>query len=135
MVGELIRFHRTSSGLSLSTLADRSGVSRSYLYQIERGECSPTVDKLVKLALGLDVPAANLLPSKTPPLACLDCGLLYRNFALDATLPDDQWRMIHDSDGGILCANCIIERAVKLPGAVAIRMRIEFSQPDGVPTT
>lgn len=62
-----------------------------------------------------------------PPLACLDCGTPYQSFPLDSTLPNDQWRMIHDSEGGILCANCMVERASKLPGAVAIRMQIEFA--------
>ncbi len=63
----------------------------------------------------------------SPPLACLDCGKVYRDFPLDATLPDEQWRMIHDSEGGILCANCMVARAAKLPGAVAVRMQIEFA--------
>ncbi len=61
------------------------------------------------------------------PLCCLDCLKPYSNFPLDSTLPNEQWRMIHDGDGGVLCANCMVARAAKLPGAVALRMRIEFS--------
>lgn len=130
-VGELIRFHRESSGLSLTALAARAGVARSYLYQVEGGESSPTIDKLTKIASGLGVPPASLLPSEVPPLACLDCGLLYRNFPLDATLPDEQWAMLHDGPGGLLCAGCIVKRAARLPGAVAVRMRIEFADEPG----
>lgn len=62
-----------------------------------------------------------------PPLACLDCGKPYRDFPLDSTLSAEQWRLIHDSEGGVLCANCMVARAAKLPGVVAVRMQIEFA--------
>jgi hypothetical protein len=35
--------------------------------------------------------------------------------------------MIHPSCGGVLCANCIVRRAAKLHGVVAIRALIDFS--------
>lgn len=60
-------------------------------------------------------------------LKCLDCRKPYKSFGLDMTLPDDQWRMIHDSEGGLLCANCMVARASKLKGAVAVRAKIEFA--------
>jgi hypothetical protein len=47
---------------------------------------------------------------------CLDCQMLYREFGLDTVLPDEQWRAIHDSEGGVLCASCIVKRASKLFG-------------------
>jgi hypothetical protein len=47
---------------------------------------------------------------------CLDCQMLYREFGLDTVLPDEQWRAIHDSEGGVLCAACIVKRASKLNG-------------------
>jgi hypothetical protein len=59
----------------------------------------------------------------------MDCYKPYRLFGLDVTLPDGQWEMIHPDDGGVLCANCIVQRASKLPNAIAIRAYIEF---DGV---
>ena len=58
--------------------------------------------------------------------ACMDCGKLYDNFPIDSTLSNEQWRMIHDSQNGLLCAGCIVGRASCLPGVVAVRMRIEF---------
>ena len=58
-------------------------------------------------------------------LACMDCGKPYADFPLDATLPDEQWLMIHDSHGGVLCANCMVARAAKIPGAIAVRMFID----------
>lgn len=66
------------------------------------------------------------LENKSTP-RCLDCGAVYADFPLDTTLPDEQWRMIHGSEGGLLCASCIVKRASCLPGAIAIRARIDFA--------
>jgi transcriptional regulator with XRE-family HTH domain len=54
-----VRELRAAHGLSLDTLAAKSGVSRSMISLIERGESSPTAVVLEKLAAGLNV----LLPS------------------------------------------------------------------------
>lgn len=51
---------RTTHGLSLDALATKSGVSRSMISLIERGESSPTAVVLEKLAAGLNVPLASL---------------------------------------------------------------------------
>src|SRR4249920_3578333 len=62
-VGEL----RAGQGLSLEALAGKSGVSRSMISLIERGESSPTAVVLEKLATGLGVPLAALFdPPATP---------------------------------------------------------------------
>src|SRR4249920_3562045 len=55
-VGEL----RAGQGLSLEALAGKSGVSRSMISLIERGESSPTAVVLEKLATGLGVMLASL---------------------------------------------------------------------------
>ena len=65
-------------------------------------------------------------------LKCLDCGALYRKFPLDMTIPDDQWLMIYpEGEGGILCAGCIVRRAAKLPGIIAVRAAFEFVEQTG----
>jgi transcriptional regulator with XRE-family HTH domain len=51
---------RTQLGLSLDALSSRSGVSRSMLSLIERGESSPTAVILEKVATGLGLPLAAL---------------------------------------------------------------------------
>ena len=51
---------RAQAGLSLQALADRSGVSRSMLSLIERGECSATAVVLEKVATGLGLMLADL---------------------------------------------------------------------------
>ena len=52
---------RKSRGLSLDAVAKLSGVSRSMLSQIERGESSPTVATLWNLTQALQVDFAGLL--------------------------------------------------------------------------
>jgi transcriptional regulator with XRE-family HTH domain len=59
-IAERVRELRAGQGLSLDTLATRSGVSRSMISLIERGESSPTAVVLEKLAAGLGVMLASL---------------------------------------------------------------------------
>jgi transcriptional regulator with XRE-family HTH domain len=55
-----VRELRAARGLSLDAVAGKSGVSRSMISLIERGESSPTAVVLEKLAAGLDVTLASL---------------------------------------------------------------------------
>src|SRR5436190_15302044 len=69
-----VRELRAARGLSLDALASKSGVSRSMISLIERGESSPTAVVLEKLAAGLavtlpslfDAPAAAALAPEGP---------------------------------------------------------------------
>ena len=58
---------RKSKGLSLDGVAKLSGVSRSMVSQIERGESSPTVATLWNLTQALQVDFAGLIEGKTAP--------------------------------------------------------------------
>jgi transcriptional regulator with XRE-family HTH domain len=60
-----VRELRAAQGLSLDSLARQSGVSRSMLSLIERGESSPTAVVLEKLAVGLGVTLASLFDPPT----------------------------------------------------------------------
>jgi len=55
-----LRDLRDGKGFTLDTLAERSGVSRSNISLIERGQSSPTAAVLDKLAAGLGVTLASL---------------------------------------------------------------------------
>jgi len=60
---------------------------------------------------------------------CLDCGLAYGGDDwLDTSLSNEQWRLIHPAEGGILCANCIVRRASRLPRVIRMVTRIEFAE-------
>ena len=66
-LGTTLREHRTRRGLSQQALARRAGVSRTFLAQIERGESTPTVAVLLRLATALGVAAGTLLGEDPPP--------------------------------------------------------------------
>lgn len=54
-LGLFIRSFRQSNDESLQSLADRSGVSRSMISQIESGQKSPTIVTLAKLAKAMNI--------------------------------------------------------------------------------
>jgi transcriptional regulator with XRE-family HTH domain len=60
LVGRNVRRIRVAQGTSQERLAFDSGVDRSYLGGLERGEENPTVDVLDKLAATLSVPLREL---------------------------------------------------------------------------
>lgn len=61
---------RQARGWSLSKLAEKTGVSKAMLGQVERNESSPTVSTLWKIATGLNVPfSAFITPeAENPPV-------------------------------------------------------------------
>jgi transcriptional regulator with XRE-family HTH domain len=59
-IARRVRDLRAAQGLSLDALAGKSGVSRSMISLIERGESSPTAVVLDKLAAGLGETLASL---------------------------------------------------------------------------
>jgi len=62
-IADRVRELRAEQSLSLDALAGKSGVSRSMLSLIERGECSPTAVVLEKVAAGLRATLASLFDS------------------------------------------------------------------------
>ncbi|WP_373987516.1 helix-turn-helix domain-containing protein [Duganella sp. BuS-21] len=67
LIARRVRELRDNQGLSLDALATRSGVSRSNISLIERGESSPTAAVLDKLASALGVALAALFEDKGAP--------------------------------------------------------------------
>jgi transcriptional regulator with XRE-family HTH domain len=68
-IARRVRELRSAQGLSLDALAERSGVSRSTISLIERGQTSPTASVLDKLAAALDVTLASLFEQAEAPAA------------------------------------------------------------------
>ena len=60
LIAQRLRELRDAQGLSLAQLAERSGVSRSNISLIERGESSATATVLDKLSAALGVTVASL---------------------------------------------------------------------------
>ncbi|MCS0631652.1 helix-turn-helix domain-containing protein [Telluria mixta] len=59
--GRAVRAERTGQGVSQEELALRSGIDRSYLGAIERGEQNAGLLHLVRIAAALDTPLAKIL--------------------------------------------------------------------------
>lgn len=54
-VGERIKYFRTQKGITVNKLANLSGVSQSYLRDIELGNKQPTVEYLSYICDALDI--------------------------------------------------------------------------------
>lgn len=65
--GNRLREARTSRGLSQAALAERAGLTASYLGRLERGLAAPGIDLVDRLAEALGVAAADLLPAADKP--------------------------------------------------------------------
>jgi transcriptional regulator with XRE-family HTH domain len=65
LIAHRLRDLRDAQGLSLAALADRSGVSKSNISLIERGESSATATVLDKLSAALGVTVASLFEQST----------------------------------------------------------------------
>ncbi|VDY33524.1 HTH-type transcriptional regulator sinR [Morganella morganii] len=65
-VAETFKQLRAERGLSLSQAAQLTGVSKAMLGQIERGQSSPTVSTLWKIATGFNVAFSVFLEGAQP---------------------------------------------------------------------
>ncbi|MEH6938339.1 helix-turn-helix domain-containing protein [Bacillus sp. JJ664] len=72
MIGERIKKLRLQHGMSLTELAERAGIAKSYISSIERGlQSNPSIQVLEKIASVFNTTAENLLkeddiaPTKT----------------------------------------------------------------------
>lgn len=60
-IGHALKICRSSRKLSLDDVADRSGLSQSYISMIESGKREPTLSSLEKIAKALAVPTLILM--------------------------------------------------------------------------
>jgi transcriptional regulator with XRE-family HTH domain len=59
--GTGLRDARKQLGISQEQLADRSGLHRTHVSLIERGQREPSLDTLAKLSRGLQIPPATMI--------------------------------------------------------------------------
>ena len=102
---------REQKKLTLDAAAELTGVSRSMLAQIEKGDVNPTVSVLWKIANGYKVSFTSLLESKescTTVLRSTDANLLtedngrylnYPTFAFDEQKLFECYRIVIETDG------------------------------------
>ena len=65
-LGETIKARRSRHGLTLGDLAERTGVSRAMLSEIERGAKNPTIRIVCQIAEGLGTTVAELIGEGPP---------------------------------------------------------------------
>ncbi|MDO9353596.1 MAG: helix-turn-helix domain-containing protein [Solirubrobacteraceae bacterium] len=70
-VGRLVRRQRATQGLSSAELAERSGLSRTIVAKIERGDGNPSLGTLWRLSRTLRVPIGELIGEEPEPLTRL----------------------------------------------------------------
>ncbi len=63
---EVLREIRQENGLSQEELADRAGLHRTYISQVERGLKSPSLRSLEQIAQALGLPPSALLKRMEP---------------------------------------------------------------------
>ena len=59
--GKAVRLARKSMGISQDSFADLSGLHRTYIGAIERGEKNPTLNSIFRLATALQIPPHKLI--------------------------------------------------------------------------
>lgn len=116
-IARRVRDLRASQRLSLDALAGRSGVSRSMISLIERGESSPTAVVLEKLAAGLGVVLASLFDA--PPAAVrADGPVARRSDQPEWRDPGSGYRRRNVSPAGVPQPMQIVE--VSFPGGARV---------------
>ncbi|WP_062050539.1 helix-turn-helix domain-containing protein [Bacillus sp. JCM 19034] len=94
MIGEQVKKYRLEKGLSLSELADRAGVAKSYLSSIERNiQSNPSIQFLEKVSSVLGVSVEALLSDQHKDMERLDeawMGLVRE--AMNSGVSKDQFR-------------------------------------------
>ncbi|MFT9849613.1 helix-turn-helix domain-containing protein [Aneurinibacillus sp. REN35] len=94
MIGRRLRQLRVEKGLSLSELAERAGVAKSYISSIERDiQKNPSIQFLEKIAAVLHVPTDFFLHADAKPAEQLDDEWeeLVRE-AMDSGITKEQFR-------------------------------------------
>ncbi len=67
--GAAVREERTSQGIAQETLAHLAGIERSHVGKIERGEHTPTLPLILKIARALKCSSAHLMALTEAKLA------------------------------------------------------------------
>lgn len=95
--GEKLKSLRTAKGYSLEQLADRTGGSKSYLWELEKGRAPvPSGEKLAQLARALDTTVHALAVEETDPHSADEQDrVFFRNYrSLDEATRENMRKMV-----------------------------------------
>lgn len=93
MIGDRVKRLRTEKKLSMTELAEKAGVAKSYLSSLERNiQTNPSIQFLEKIAAVLDVPLDVLLQDKPTDYSLdQDWAILVKE-AMESGVSKDQFR-------------------------------------------
>ncbi len=85
-ISDTLKKLQKERGLSLNAASQKTGVSKAMLGQIERGESSPTIATLSKIASGFDVSFSSFIEETEPHLS----GFIHRKSELQQMHEQDK---------------------------------------------
>jgi transcriptional regulator with XRE-family HTH domain len=106
-IGAQVKRWRRERGLTLATVAERSGLNVGYLSQIENDKASPSLACLASIGDALDVPIAWFLIDEVPPPQVVRWS--------ERTARTDDLGRVERVDGGLSREVSIVE-AIAPPG-------------------
>lgn len=112
-VGAEVRRWRSTRGLTLAQVGDRSGLNVGYLSQIENGKAVPSLDALAAISNALDVPIAWLFLDSSAAPQVIRAADRRRHPG-----PSDAW--MEEVDGGTARDVCILEAVVPPGGSTGV---------------
>lgn len=74
VIAAALRRERHRAGLSLTDVANRAGIAKSTLSQLESGAGNPSVETLWALCVALDMPFSRLLDPPRPAVTVIRAG-------------------------------------------------------------
>lgn len=74
IIAENLKKLREQQNLSIGQLAEKTGLSKVMLSQLERGGSNPTINNIWKIATALNVPYTALLDSKGAEASVIRCA-------------------------------------------------------------
>ena len=143
-IGQAIQRERKARGLTLAQLSTMSGVSKSMLSQIERGETNPTFAVLWALTQALEIDLTDLVVAEANGSAAVDIEVVSRAHTPEIRSADGlctlrilspprmagepEWYQVEIAPGGVL------ESAPHAPGTfehfTALSQGIEITSAD-----
>lgn len=125
-IAKNLKAHRTNLGWSLAKAAAETGVSKAMLGQIERGESSPTIATLWKIATGFHLPFTAFIeqPASSDKFMQFKNGIRFKTlFAFDPKLKSEMFAHYlepHQSQLSAAHDESVVEDIVVLSGEVEV---------------
>jgi XRE family transcriptional regulator, regulator of sulfur utilization len=137
-LGKTIQRLRKAYNLSLSELAEQSGVAKSIISQIERNETNPTLATIWRLSQALDVSIERVLSSSedepfiektsrgdTPNLMSDDGKVRLAIIGWIKTVEWLQWYDVHAEPGGVLESDAHQRGSIECLSVLQGEMQVE----------